>query len=411
MISCEVSVKTGNKNSALLEEEVARVRQSGLIGETGRLTDLFDYLVKRTLSGDLPRETDIAFDVFGRSASDQGEDSSVRVYIHRLRKRIEEVYLRTDQPVAQKLVIPRGEYRLALVNVDSAEAQAGVPVSATSGGRPTWLVPAFVGALAAALGFVLAALLLPAGRADRSTVEASPLWEPIITTDRDVVLVVGDYYIFGEYTDGLFLDRLVRDFQINSAADLARARNADPQAYREAADVALEYLPTSIAFSLVDFLPALSGKNIHIELASQLTPDDLKCCDVVYLGLTSGLASLQDTAFRGSRFRFGDTYDEIVDLSDGEEFVSNAFLGASEPTIYQDYAIFLKKRGPTDNWVYVFAGMRDTGLMGLTESLGSPDYVMQNLPDMAGEDYEALFQITGQRHVNLSTELLRDSRD
>ncbi len=124
MISCEVSVKTGNKNSALLEEEVARVRQSGLIGETGRLTDLFDYLVKRTLSGDLPRETDIAFDVFGRSASDQGEDSSVRVYIHRLRKRIEEVYLRTDQPVAQKLVIPRGEYRLALVNVESAEAQA-----------------------------------------------------------------------------------------------------------------------------------------------------------------------------------------------------------------------------------------------------------------------------------------------
>ena len=49
--------------------------------------------------------------------------------------------------------------------------------------------------------------------------------------------------------------------------------------------------------------------------------------------------------------------------------------------------------------------------MGLTESLGSPDYVMQNLPDMMGEDYEALFQITGQRHVNLSTELLRDSSD
>ena len=78
--------------AAALRRETARVQASGVLGEA-RLRKLFDYLAGRAVAGLSAKEIEIAVDVFGKDANfDVSQDALVRVYIHKLRKLLEEFY-------------------------------------------------------------------------------------------------------------------------------------------------------------------------------------------------------------------------------------------------------------------------------------------------------------------------------
>ena len=49
---------------------------------------------------------------------------------------------------------------------------------------------------------------------------ASPPWAALRRTDAPTLLVLGDYYIFGEIDEHAGINRLVREYGINSREDL-----------------------------------------------------------------------------------------------------------------------------------------------------------------------------------------------
>ena len=105
--------------------EIARVRESGVLGQSGRLLELFDFLALRSADGRPPKEAEIALAVFGKSDAEAMRDDPVaRVYIHRLRKRLDEFYLRNGTPAGVRLDIPKGDYRIACVGGETQSAVA-----------------------------------------------------------------------------------------------------------------------------------------------------------------------------------------------------------------------------------------------------------------------------------------------
>ena len=65
-----------------------RARQA--LGRSDGLNRLFDYLVQTSAGGARPKEFEVAAAVFGRSSAfDGAQDASVRVAVHRLRKKLE----------------------------------------------------------------------------------------------------------------------------------------------------------------------------------------------------------------------------------------------------------------------------------------------------------------------------------
>lgn len=405
--------------------EAERLRHSGVLGAQGRLVDLFDYLAARMDDDRSPKEAEIAHAVFGKSGLDAGrDDAAVRVYIHRLRKRLEDFYLRSPGPTDLRLTIPKGEYRLvAVTNVPEAgpgtvaEAAAtpgaqtaGSPVMSMGGRRvPAWLAAGLAGLVLAtgvAGGWVAASSFSGA-----SPVAGSGIWRNIARQDRPLLIVLGDYYMFGEYEDRLFLKRLIRDFSINSRNDLLNEYLSQPGMSDRYGDVALSYLPTSTGYALAELSPLLgrAGQR-EIILASELTPDRFKTSDILYVGLLSGMGSLKDTVFAHSRFSIGESYDDIRDEASGRTYRSEAFLAAPSDSMYRDYAYMASFDGPAGNRVSVLAGARDTGLLGLSELLGGRDGVsrLSNAAGNAG-DFEALVEVRGQKHVNLETRVLAAS--
>ena len=341
-----------SNDDAAMRLEVERLQASGVLGEA-RLRRLFDYLAERSLAGQSPKEIAIAIDVFGKSADfDVSHDALVRVYVHKLRKALHDFYASSDERGAAELQIPRGEYRLKL-------SPKELPVPILQSPPKDWRIWRRGGA--ALLG---AALLLGAGAAWRSAphsdlerVRASPIWSAVLKDDRPIVILVGDYYLIGETDDSMGVNRLIREYSVNSKNDLEHYVQEHPELADRYMDVGLRYLPISTAFALRDVMVVLGPENRRISVAkmSDIEPSTLKSADIVYIGYLSGMGMLQDLVFAGSRFSVGDSYDEVFDKRTRLSYVSEIgsdIMDPPQPTgkerTYRDYGIFEKVRGPAE---------------------------------------------------------------
>jgi hypothetical protein len=382
--------------------EVARVRASGTFGEGGRLRELFEFLAARGLAARPSSQAELAEEVFGQVDSD-GDDATVRVYVHRLRKRLDQFYESDpeDAPHGQ-LIVPAGTYALRFAPPKRARS-ALVPGRMM---RHTWLLAALL-VLATAAAFLAGRLL---GAGEQAPVNA--IWQPFIESERPILVVVGDYYMFGEI-DALAPEsgRLIRDFRVNSPADLARMQVENPDRYMVAQDVGLTYLPLSSANALGALMPVLArdDRPVRVIPASQLDSQMLGEFNVVYVGLLSGMGLLEDVTFMGSNVAIGETYDELVHLPSDGHFVSGEAQALPLPGYYTDYGYLSVFREPGGGLIAVVAGARDTALRALaTEAVrsGLPEQLAEVADTSGGPSFEALFEITGQQGADLSERLV-----
>ncbi len=386
--------------------EIARLRAHRVAGEAGRVRELFDYLAERGGEGVPATQPEIAEAVFGQSATD-ADDATVRVYVHRLRKKLEDFYATDDSP-GPRLEIPSGTYALRFAQEYAAPETAAPDL-------PEVVVPPIITRkwmmIGAAVLLALFAGVFFLGRwqGGRGHTPVNALWQPFVDSRRPTLIVLGDYYIYGEI-DPVRPDegRLIRDFRVNSANDLIVMQELHPDRFGKAEDVGLNYLPFSSAYGLRAVIPVLAreGRQISVIPSSELQPDMLNYFDVIYVGLFSGLKLLEDETFAKSHFELGETYDELIDRRTNKGYVSQEARRVSSSAYYHDYGYVARYRTPSGALVAVLAGSRDTGLRGVAPITAIPDLPAEVGSLAKSGDFEALYQITGQQGADLSDRLV-----
>ena len=391
-----------------LQIQAERLRSSGALGRSAPIQKLFDYLLQRSLEGDAPKEIEVAEAVFGRRVGfDVSLDSTVRVYVHRLRRKLDEYYAGPGRDEPVRLAIPKGEYRLVAAPRDEASAEPGVARAPPR----RWL------ALAAASLLALNILILGGWWASSqfggyAFARGAPAWSALLKGERPISLIVGDYYIFGELDEHRDVSRLIREYKINSAEDLSNFQMENPEFVDRYTDLDLFYLPTSAAPALRSLMPILAPTSkardrVRVVTASHLTPDLLKRTEIVYVGYLSGLGVLRRQVFAGSRFRIGDTYDELVDTTNNQIYWSQEGGPNASGETRRDYGYFSTFVGPEGNRMVIIAGTRDVAVMQMAETLSSREGLAELTRRAKGmEAFEALYEVDGMDRVNLRGRLL-----
>jgi len=403
-----------------LQRQAEQFRASGLLGKPGALSRLFDFLLSRSLTGEVPKEIEIALHVFGKGADfDVAQDSVVRVYVHKLRRRLDEFAARSLTPHDSRITIPKGEYRLVLEpGSASARAASGPQISeapliqAASPSAPSWrrwLKPAFAAVAAFIAGVAITYVLMsnPQDR-DLNAVRHSAVWGPLLDDDLPITLVVGDYFLLGEVDQAGNVERLVREFYINSHQDFLdhlQLNAGQMQSYR---NLDLTYLPAASAFALQDLVPVLSaGKQVRVSLLSALDPRLLKTSHIVYVGYISGMGMLGDRVFAQSRLALGGSFDELHDAQTGTDYVSTAMPMGPEGGAFRDFGYFSTFAGPNGNRVVVISGTRDNGVMHVAETLSRRAGLDEIASQAAGADsFESLYEVDGMARAGLNARML-----
>lgn len=398
----------------LLAALADQFRASGLLGKPGSLSRLFDFLLARTLAGEAPKEIEIAFDVFGKSPTfDVSQDAVVRVYVHKLRRRLDEFHAKSNDPSAGRLTIPKGEYRIVLEPPPAPSTSAQSPVAPPQDneppGRRRWVALALVCLIGIVVGGASAWLALRSqGDADLRSVQTNPIWAPIIADDVPVTIVVGDYFLLGEADEMGNVSRLVREFFINSHMDFVEQTELDPEHMKKYRNLNLTYLPSGSVFVLQDVMSVLGRrKQVNVTLMSSLDVTLLKSTHVIYVGFFSGLGMLSDPVFAASRVAPGESFDELIDSKTKVTYLSTAMPLQGRESSYRDFAYFSTFQGPTGHRIVVIAGTRDTGLRQMGEIL-SQRTTLNDLTGRAGnvDQFESLYEVYGVAQASIKAKAL-----
>jgi hypothetical protein len=413
------TIDPGQIDRERLRARAERIRDSGALGRSSLQLRLFDLLLAASLEGRTPKESEIAGRLLGAEDFDGAVDGSVRVAVHRLRRKLEEAQSTVDGREAERLVIPRGSYRLALVGAADLAAQAAdeplpaAPVGHPGPSRRRRLVPAgrfgwpLLAAGLAALaiaGWGYSFLFPPRSDAERAA--GGPLWAPLAAADRPTVIVVGDYYIFGELDDRGQVQRLIREFAINSRTDLDTFLMYNPDQVDRLRNLDLTYLPTGSAAALRSLVPVIDAAvpaeapPTRVMTMSELTPELMKEANIVYIGYLSGLGLVRNALFAASRFEVGESYDELVDERTGNRYFADGPDGGRGPT-KRGYGYIAAMPGPTGNRIVIIAGTRDAALMQAAEIARDPAAMPRPAPSEAAA-FESLYAVGALGNLNVT---------
>jgi len=431
-------------NAEQLQGHADRIRSSQVLGRSELMLRLFDFLVSCSIEGRAPKEIELAIEVFGKDAQfEVTRDAMVRVYMHKLRRKLDEYYADAGHGESDRLTIPRGEYRLVFEEM-SAEPMAHQATNGRDSDEPTSPAPLLasdpmveptrswfsgprlaIAAIAALLIANLAAVSLRwspfSMHTDaQHTARLNTVWRQIVSDDKPIYLVMGDYYIFGELdaespNEPYAVRRLVREFNVNSRNDFEQLLKDHPELSDRYMDVALSYLPVSSAYALRHVAPLLDSdeprKRVQVIMSSDLTSGMVRSSHIVYVGLLSGMGILRDIAFSGSRFRIGDTYDELIDRKTDQMYVSQSSVSVNNNTRYRDYGYFATFAGPNDNRIVILSGTRDVALMHTAEAATHASSLKTLIESTdAAHDFEALYAVDAIDRMNLDGQLLLANR-
>lgn len=393
-------------------DEIISVRA---LGRSPVYQRLLQYLCEQTELGHLPKEVDIAADVFERQSFDPANDSTVRVYLHNLRQKLDTYYQGLTDCPSQRIEIPKGDYRLVLTASDaSAEGASG----SWQRRSKSLLFPAVMVALA------VAAFL--SGRATvsnipivNSTMAQTAVWEEILDDEKPVTIIVGDYFVFAEVDEQGVSDRLIRDFSIDDADSLDAYLELNPELRDRYVDVRLSYLPLGVGSALESISDVLHAVNrpLRVIPQSEFRTEMVRGGHVIYIGYLSGMGRLARYPFAVSRLEIGMSFDELIDAESGERYVSRAGYVTDADRDYTDYGFFSTFPGPSGNQFVIVAGMRDEGLMRMASILADAEQVRGledglspaiNTADKAA--FEALYEVSSLDRTYVSAVRLFVSR-
>src|ERR1700733_5405299 len=189
---------------ASLQALAAPIRASGALGRSQLIQKLFDFLVLCSATGRTPKEAEVAIEVFGKAVSfDGAQDAMVGVYVHKLRRKLEEYYASAGRSDPFQLTIPKGAYRIVISDhgavafgaaADAAAAEDPGEVADTGGAVPVrpatprrWLLPVLAASLVINL-LVLGTLFWHSHRQSPiNPLLTNPLWSRMLDTDRPLL--------------------------------------------------------------------------------------------------------------------------------------------------------------------------------------------------------------------------------
>ncbi|MDF8333760.1 helix-turn-helix domain-containing protein [Novosphingobium cyanobacteriorum] len=398
--------------SAAMRAAASEVRPRLGTGRSDRLPALFDFLLERTLAGAPPNEQQIADEVFsnGRTGLDR-RDANVRVYIHRLRRLLNDMPAMAD---GTRLDLPVGSYMLRLVEPSGENVLDATPdVLASPAPRPFGRSSAgFVLALVAAILLAIGGWFAFRPATGAGLAKAMP-WAALVGSDRPITLVMGDYYLFTSISGqgaGAARPIQVWDRTVPTREDLIIYQMLNPDKAAQVADHNQQYVTSgtiAATFAIRNALrrdAAFRKRSIRLVSASQLSPELLKSTDVVYVGQMSGLgAILRDPFVQASPFRLDDSLVGMTDMASGKQYHSDGVELRDEKMPRRDYGYIARIPGPAGNSLLVIASLRDPGLREMadlvvdTVRLGT----LRDTVARAPQGFEALYQVRTLGSANL----------
>lgn len=374
---------------------VERIIASKSFGRSGTYANLLKYLLHCSLNKNIPKETTIASEVFGKESFDPSQSTLIRVYAYNLRKKITKYYENEGLNDIIKLKIPKGSYEVKFI-------EKAKPVKKKKTFTKPW-------ALAIILSFLLITLLFNYSKKDN--VAKTDLWSNLLSSKKNTMLVLGDLFIYNEIDSISGKSKTVRDPSINSKEEFELFK-------LNSTKKGIAFKPLSYAFYIrnsVNWVKDLgkvfysSKKDFVIRNMSRFNPKELSDNNIIVVGMLKTFGLFKDYL---NKENYTVTKGSIIytDKNTGKKQIYKA--NGDADAYHTDYAIILKVPGPNNNSIYLFGGIWDTGASQSLKNFTNHKLAKQLENTMlekfgkVPENYKILLEVSGIDRMELNSKIL-----
>jgi len=384
-----------------VEKYLVKILESHEFKDSVKYQKLLEYLVKSSLSGVIPKEITIAFDVFNiEYVHSSKSDSNIRVYVYNLRKKLELYYAEEGKDDHLRFVISKGAYK---VNFVHNKNQFWISTL-------KWKL-LFGLTIAVILFNILFGVYKYYLKTDQEF-GSNYVWKDILKSNLPVMIIVGDYYLV---RDTSFSDRVryIRDSRINSDADFAEFRDAFPTENVNSVKINHSLFGKFAPYCINDLSNffASNNKKVEIIMASDFQWHDINDKNIIYVGSFKSLGVLNNL-LNNSNFRFNVFPNELEfrSVKTDSVFHYHSFDSNANNALESDYAVVTKFPLTNETNILFFISTRDIGLTSMVnyftneESLGR--FENEYLKSFKNPFFESCFKIMGLQRTAKSIELL-----
>lgn len=367
--------------------------------------NLLTYLVQSSIRNEHPKEYNIAIDVFKKPADfNPAEDSTVRVYIGKLRKKLDRYYRNEGKKCRIRIEIPKGHYEVSFYKVTSKRTKDFIL-------NPRFWRYFFILLLLSLVVFLslrLYYLQHSVGNKHLRLVH-HPFWASIIDSDLHKLFVLGDDFFFLEVSNDE--ETIIRKHYINTPEDLLLYR----QKHREetiTGQTPYPFIPLTSIKPLYKIFPLFkSDDNISIEYSSNLKASDLLKYEIIFIGTFRNLYLLNQA------------YNDIIqssELGPGKNILKlnlpdttfTITLSGKPGRQHSDFCIVRKVPGPNKNNIVLFTSFFISGITGATNYMTTPDklkeidHLFYRKYGYIPEFFDIIFKTTGHSRTAFSTYII-----
>lgn len=384
----------------LINKYLQKILQSRQFSKSKISCDLLGYLVNASIENKNPKEYTIGIELFGKNYEDKvKQDSNIRVYIHNMRKKLQEYYEDEGSKDAVVFVLERGKYKILFKPRKQIEA-----------GKPKTFFYPFLISLTL-LGIFSSLYFLKGGNNEKkSPWKGLPVWQEFADNGKETLLILGDYFVFSGIlptgNGGIY-----RDFSINSVEDFEQILNKRPELVKELSRSNLTYLSKMSVFCESDIYKvfAQTGAEIRVKLLSDIQPSDLKSNNIIFIGNYKNMGILGNV-IREMDFSFGVANSSIQYIFSNDP-CAQVYEAPNNNLTEEDFALVIHSPGYDGNCFLFFLSSQDIGNISTVSQLTNPDYLEQfakeQLKPLKKYDFKALYKVQGINKTDLSFELIR----
>ena len=357
------------------------------------LKGLLEFIFNASEKGINLREIDIAGDYFKRKDRFiPGDDTIVRVNIHKLRQLLEKYYSDEGKDEKIHMSIPKGTYT-AIFDFEKKE------IAPVSNLRNIILIFSIVGTISIIINVFFTIETLK--NIDN---ENHPVWGDYVVSKKPVCVILGDPFFYTG-ADSSGKNTIYRELNINSAEDLTSKNDNSFQRSK------YPYFSKNNVLPLKDILKVFSGenKNISIQALSEVNTDNLKNSNQIFIANINSFGFFNQYLEKTSiRIFLNPRKIAVIDKTDTSLYQVPENVGE----FYTDYSFLVKIPAPNHNRIVMIGDFHSSGNKGLSGFL-LDKLQMRNLEEFANEKYgsfpdyfEMLVKVTSYHYSDVKTELV-----
>ncbi|NQU53758.1 MAG: hypothetical protein HQ522_14610 [Bacteroidetes bacterium] len=363
-----------------INHNLQKVQNSQCFSKSVVVKELFKYLVEKSINSETPKEFEIAYEVFGNSQN-KGKEKNIRIYVHNLRKKLDEYY--KNEGAVDQIVfsIPKGGYKVQIHRNRKIIRRS----------RIASLSPYLLGL---SLVVLLLATMVFTSR-DRSLITRSYIWEGIYNSQYPLLIILGDHYFINSMNvlGSMTATRLTK---INSDEEFNEMLEANPGVKGSFEKTEQTYINKQAPFGLYKVMSFLGGghNEVNMRYSGNLKWEHLIATNTIFIG-SYKTQNILKQIFE----KIGITYVvpeskllyTVKDSTSVYDSSNNDFLDI-------EYATFIYFKTKDERIAMSLMCKTDIGNVATIKYLSEPENLKELktlVTDFPTENFKAVFEVSG----------------